>query len=84
MKTYTTVQGDCWDLVAFKVYGSEKYMALLADANPSLLDFLVFPSGTVINIPDIPEGYDAEDTVVWRQPDIGESYSSVEEGEDDE
>lgn len=84
MKTYTTVQGDCLDLVAFKVYGSEKYMALLADANPSLLDFLVFPSGTVINAPDIPEGYDTEDTVFWRQPDNGETYSSVEEGEDDE
>lgn len=84
MKTYTTVQGDCWDLVAFKVYGSERCMALLADANPSLLDFLVFPSGTVINTPDIPEGYNAEDTVFWRQPDNKESYSSVEEGEDDE
>ena len=59
-------------------------MALLADANPSLLDFLVFPSGTVINTPDIPEGYDTEDTVFWRQPDNGETYSSVEEGEDDE
>lgn len=84
MKTYTTVQGDCWDLVAFKVYGNERYMALLADANPSLLDFLVFPSGTVINTPDIPEGYDTADTVFWRRPDSAEPYSSVEEGEDDE
>ena len=24
MNTYTTVQGDCWDLVAFKLYGSEQ------------------------------------------------------------
>lgn len=84
MKTYTTVQGDCWDLVAFKIYGSERYMKILADANPSLLDFLVFPSGTAINIPDIPEGYDTEDTVFWRQQDDGKTYSSVEEGEDDE
>ena len=55
MKTYTTIQGDCWDLIAFKIYGEEKYMKLLAEANLSLLDYLIFPPGTVINVPDIPD-----------------------------
>lgn len=83
MKTYTTVQGDCWDLVAFKLYGSEKYMKLLAGANMPLLDYLTFPPGTVINVPDVPEDYDTEDTVFWRQEPIEEPYSSVEEDGDE-
>lgn len=84
MKTYTTVQGDCWDLVAFKIYGSERYMKILADANPSLLDYMVFPTGTIINVPELPEDYADSDTVFWRQQDNEKPYSSVEEGEDDE
>ena len=24
--TYTTIQGDTWDLIAYKLYGEEKYM----------------------------------------------------------
>ena len=83
MKTYTTVQGDCWDQIAFKLYGSEKYMKLLAEANLPLLDYLVFPSGTVLNVPDIPEDYDKEDTVFWRQGGSEEPYSSVEEADDE-
>ena len=77
MNTYTTVQGDCWDLVAFKLYGSE------AEANMPLLDYLTVPPGTVINVPDVPEDYDTEDTVFWRQEASEEPYSSVEEDGDE-
>lgn len=86
MGTYTTIQGDTWDLMAYKLYGHERYMKLLADANKPLVDYMVFPSGTVINVPEIPEGYDDSDTVFWRQDtdENEETYSSVEEGEEDE
>lgn len=86
MKTYITIQGDCWDLVAFRLYGEEKYMKLLAEANMPLLDYLIFPPGTVINVPDIPDDYDTEETVFWRDEDDGdeEPYSSVEEDEEDD
>lgn len=83
MKTYITEQGDCWDLIAFKIYGSEKYMKLLAEANLPLLDIMVFSSGTRINVPDIPEDYDETDTVFWRKQSNEETYSSVEEDEDE-
>ena len=83
MKTYTTVQGDCWDLVAFKLSGGEKYRNPLAGANMPLLDYLTFPPGTVINVPDVPEDYDTEDTVFWRQEASEEPYSSVEEDGDE-
>ena len=86
MTTYTTVQGDTWDLIAFRVYGSEKYMKLLAESNMPLVDYLILPSGTEINVPEIPENYDDSDTVFWRQSNDAnkETYSSIEEGEDDE
>ena len=64
-KTYTTIQGDTWDLIAYKLYGSEKYMKNLIQANWPLLEVLVFSSGTVINVPDIPEDSD-EDAPFWR------------------
>jgi phage tail protein X len=44
--TYTTIQGDTWDLIAYKLYGEEKYMKNLIEANWPLLDVLIFPSGT--------------------------------------
>ena len=33
-KTYTTVQGDTWDLISFALYGTEKYVGELMESNP--------------------------------------------------
>ena len=52
-KTYTTVQGDMWDLIAYKVYGNEKYMADLLKANETHRDVAVFPQGVALNCPDV-------------------------------
>ena len=38
MKQYQTIQGDMWDSIAKKVYGTEKAMELLMQANPTYLD----------------------------------------------
>ena len=81
--TYTTIQGDTWDLIAYKLYGSEKYMKNLIEANWPLLEVLVFSSGTVINVPDIPEDSDT-DAPFWRNNEDNSSdliYDYVE-GED--
>ena len=51
-KTYTTVQGDMWDLIAFKVYGNELYMDTLLEANEQYKDTAVFPQGVVLDCPD--------------------------------
>lgn len=83
--TYTAVQGDTWDLIAFRMYGSEKYMKYLAEANWPLLDILVFSGGEELTVPDLPEEA-SEDLPFWRSPDAlpEEPYSSVEEVDDDE
>ena len=70
--TYITSQGDTWDLMAYDLYGDEKYMRYLLEANWPLLDTLVFSSGTMIVVPDIPEDAD-EDVPFWRVSDMEDS-----------
>lgn len=52
--TYTTIQGDMWDLIAYKVYGSEVYMTELLEANEKYKEMAVFPAGLTLTCPDIP------------------------------
>ena len=47
-KTYTTVQGDRWDSVAYKQLGSCAYAPNLMAANPKHLGYFVFPAGIVL------------------------------------
>lgn len=65
MKTYTTIQGETWDEIAYKVYGGEGYAALLMESNYPLLDILVFSAGTILDTPDLPE-YDDIELPPWR------------------
>lgn len=53
-KTYTTIQGDMWDLIAYKVYGNEAYMTNLLEANEQYKATSVFPAGVVLTCPEIP------------------------------
>lgn len=62
---YTTIQGDTWDYIAYKVYGNELYADRLMAANPKLLDIFVFSPGTSINIPEIDEEEENE-LPPWR------------------
>ena len=73
-RTYTTIQGDAWDLIAYKVYGNEKYMRYLYEANWDQADRLVFPQGITLKVPDLPDEPD-EDAPFWRQDDdVEEEY----------
>lgn len=54
MKTYTTTQGDMWDIVSYRVYGGDEgYMGDLIAANPEHINTVVFPAGVVLTIPDV-------------------------------
>ena len=65
MKTYTTIQGDMWDSITYKLYGNEKYMGLLMQNNMELLDIFIFGAGTVLNVPELEEESEA-DMPSWR------------------
>lgn len=52
-KTYKTVQGDTWDIISFKQYGSELFTKELVEANPTQRNTMIFGAGTSLTIPDI-------------------------------
>ncbi|MCI5708582.1 tail protein X [Veillonella caviae] len=53
MNSYTTVQGDMWDSIAFRVYGDERYINVLLNANPEYAHMIVLTGGIVIRCPEI-------------------------------
>lgn len=62
---YKTKQGECWDEVAKKVYGSEKYTGYLMQNNLPLLDITVFSAGTEVKTPALPA--DETNIPLWRR-----------------
>lgn len=64
--TYTTVSGDTWDIVAYKVYGNEMYMDTLIKANIEYKDTYIFPTGVVLTLPEI-ELTVSESLPPWKQ-----------------
>ncbi len=52
MKTYTTIQGDTWDLIAYRQMGSCSCVKDLMWANRPLLDYYLFPAGIVLAVPE--------------------------------
>ena len=53
MTNYTTVQGDMWDAISKKQYGSERFMPQLLKANPDYANYVIFPAGIVLSLPEI-------------------------------
>ena len=50
---YTTVQGDTWDHISYKVYGKDTYSRELMRANPKYLNIVFFSGGISLICPDI-------------------------------
>lgn len=55
MKTYTTVQGDMWDSVAFRQLGSVNHTDKLIRQNQKYVSYHTFPAGVILTLPDIDE-----------------------------
>ena len=49
--TYTTTQGDMWDLIAKRLYGDEASLNVLLEANQRYANIDVFPAGIVLEVP---------------------------------
>lgn len=65
-KTYTTQQGDAWDLIAYRVYGSEAYTGWLMQHNFVHLDTMIFGAGVVLQTPELPKTDQTADLPPWR------------------
>ena len=56
MRSYRTVQGDTWDMIALKVYpelGGEKFTSALIDANPEQVETVIFSAGAELRVPEV-------------------------------
>ena len=51
-KTYTTTQGDIWDLIAKRLYNDEASINVLLEANQRYADMVVFPAGVELDVPE--------------------------------
>ena len=82
MITYTTIQGDAWDGIAYKLYSDEGQMKALIEANLDYADILIFPSGVELSCPDL-EYLMEGDVPFWREDDADDIEDDDEEDEDD-
>lgn len=53
MNKYITEQGDTWDNIAFKLWGSEYLFPLLLEANQKHNEIVFFPANIELTVPDI-------------------------------
>ena len=65
--TYKTAQGDCWDFISYKVYGTEKYLVELMKANLNHIETIVFDAGVELNVPTIEPTTKAIRLPAWRR-----------------
>ena len=54
MGNYITTQGDMWDSISLRLYGTESQMHLLIDANLQYRSIVRFPANYVLTIPAVP------------------------------
>lgn len=80
--TYITVSGDMWDKIAFEQMGSESYMSELIQSNYHLIDYVVFPAGIEIKIPEVSDVQ--EEMPAWREGLDAEDDNLDEFEEDDD
>lgn len=52
-RVYRTLQGDTWDGIAVKVYGDEKYMNALLEANQVHRERIIFPANVILSLPNV-------------------------------
>ncbi|HBV6392393.1 TPA: phage tail protein [Klebsiella aerogenes] len=71
MNSYTTIQGDAWDLIARKVYGDEYLAGYLMAANIKHRNTVLFSGNVVLNVPDAPEVLaTANNLPPWRRNSV--------------
>ncbi|MEG2678599.1 MAG: tail protein X [Oscillospiraceae bacterium] len=65
--TYTTIQGDKWDTVSFKVYGSCRFASQLIEANLAHKDSFILAAGVVLKTPDFDMDIAQPELPPWKQ-----------------
>lgn len=50
---YRTIEGDTWDSISYKVYGSEEYFKDIYEANKNYSNIAIFNGGIELKVPVI-------------------------------
>ena len=53
MDKYITTQGDMWDSISLKTYGTERLMHKLLEANQTHRGVAIFPANVELNVPSV-------------------------------
>lgn len=53
MTIYKTQQGETWDNISGKLYGSGKYTGVLLQANLKYSKYVILPYGTELTVPEV-------------------------------
>ena len=65
---YTTQQGDTWDIIAKRHYGSELRINELIEANPDYRKTVIFPAGITLQTPEVAENINTESSLPpWKR-----------------
>ncbi len=64
--TYTTVEGDTYDMIALDMYYDEFKAPVIAGANPKYAGTVVFPAGVTLRVPVIPAA-DVSTLPPWKR-----------------
>lgn len=62
-----TIQGDTWDTLSLRAYGSTAFMDVLILANPGERMTTIFPAGVEIEVPEIDTTQTAQNLPPWKR-----------------
>lgn len=65
--TYTTKQGDTFDLIAYQQLGSERYVERLINANRQHVSTVIFRAGVELTLPEIEQEQRVAKMPPWRK-----------------
>lgn len=67
MTTYTTRQGDTWDMISYRLTGSPEQVIPLMHANSKYTETFIFPAGVVLDVPELNSIIDYDTLPPWKR-----------------
>lgn len=67
METITSKQGEMWDMLSIRAYGSAAFMDELIKANPEHRKVVMFRAGVVLSVPLIDTTLTASSLPPWKR-----------------
>lgn len=77
MTKYKTQQGDTWDSISYRLWGSEFYTNELFTANPQHQDVAIFSANVELEVPDITPAINVE-LPPWLRPTESDTLTNTE------